>query len=249
MIKRIIDFLFFCLFHKPYKDIKFAIKILKKNKLAKKNVKIEQRRKLLLSDCREIGGYDYGKGQRKKYKKRLCDIVKKSVSGRQKALFIQALAEFYDVKTVIEFGTSLGFSAMYLKNAESTPNVITIEGNTDIAEIAKENFLQTGLEIDLEVNRFENFIKKYNKTADMFFIDGNHSYDATLRYFDFALNHLSEKGIILFDDIRWSDGMLKSWKKIIEKTKTGIFVDIGSMGLFINSNEKKDIYCNFIFLQ
>ncbi len=250
MLKRILNFLLTCIKYPSNKDIKFAIKILKKNKVAKKNIKIDQKRKILLKNCSEIKGEDFGKGSRRYDKQRICDILKVSVSGKKKCAFIQALVEFYNVKKVIEFGTSLGFSAMYMKNANTNPHVITIEGNEGIARIARNNFDELDFDIELKIQNFDDFIKNFSATKkiDLFYIDGNHQYDATFRYFEFSLRHLKSDGIVIFDDIRWSDDMLKVWRDIISQAKTGIFIDIGSMGIFINSDSAKKIFCNIFFL-
>ena len=48
----------------------------------------------------------------------------------------------------------------------------------------------------------------------MVFIDGNHSEDATIRYFEESIKYSDQKTILIFDDIHWSSGMEKAWDYI-----------------------------------
>jgi predicted O-methyltransferase YrrM len=116
--------------------------------------------------------------------------------------------------TIIELGTAFGVSTMYLSAANPDARVITVEANPQLAKIAS---------IAFETFNYGN-IKVLNKTFEdslpelrplisagtLVFIDGNHAFEATMNYFSF----FSEAGILVFDDIRWSDGMKKVWRAI-----------------------------------
>jgi hypothetical protein len=50
--------------------------------------------------------------------------------------------------------------------------------------------------------------------------------------------------MIVFDDIRWSDGMLKAWKKIMADPGVKISMDLFCMGIVVlNTNIPKQ---NFV---
>ena len=45
-------------------------------------------------------------------------------------------------------------------------------------------------------------------------MDANHRYDATMRYFHLISKRISEKGIIVLDDIHYSKEMGRAWKEL-----------------------------------
>jgi len=65
----------------------------------------------------------------------------------------------------------------------------------------------------------------------MIFIDGNHTYRATLHYFEYFIERLNTDSFIVFDDIHWSLGMEEAWKKIIADKRITLSVDIFEMGI------------------
>ena len=51
----------------------------------------------------------------------------------------------------------------------------------------------------------------------MVFVDGNHRWIPTLRYFETLMPMISESGMIIFDDIHWSGEMEDAWAADIRK--------------------------------
>jgi predicted O-methyltransferase YrrM len=91
------------------------------------------------------------------------------------------------------------------------------------AKIALENFKKLDCtNIDTIVGEFgETFSKKLaeKSNVNMAFIDGNHSEDATIRYFKESIKYSDQKTILIFDDIHWSSGMEKAWDYIKKSQK------------------------------
>jgi len=65
----------------------------------------------------------------------------------------------------------------------------------------------------------------------MIFVDGNHTYKATVRYFNAFKGIHCNSIIMIFDDINWSNDMLRAWKKIRNSSNTGIIIDLYRMGI------------------
>ncbi len=159
---------------------------------------------------------------------------------------LKNLVEFFRAKKVLELGTSLGITTLYLASAEHNPHITTVEGAETIAKIAKENFSSFGFDIKLIVNDFDSFWKQNTEIYDIVFIDGNHTFDATVRYFDFA-KKLNNNIIIVFDDIRWSRQMYQVWQQIEKKSDKGIFIDLFKMGIAIfNENFDRKEFAYFM---
>jgi hypothetical protein len=51
--------------------------------------------------------------------------------------------------------------------------------------------------------------------------------------------YLSERAIVVFDDISWSSGMKQAWKYIANHSKIGIAVDLQEIGICMLDNQQK----------
>jgi predicted O-methyltransferase YrrM len=49
---------------------------------------------------------------------------------------------------------------------------------------------------------------------DFVYIDGNHRYEPTMKYFDLLMQYSHEGTILVSDDIHWSLEMTQAWKAI-----------------------------------
>jgi hypothetical protein len=74
----------------------------------------------------------------------------------------------------------------------------------------------------------------------MIIVDGEHTEKATLRYYHQIIDSLPEV-IIVFDDIRWSDGMFSAWNKIIENGNQ-VSIDCFLFGIIIRKDGLSDYY-------
>lgn len=231
--------------YKKTTTINNAIKVLKTINKTKKNINIEKIRLKLLKQVQIIHIEDLGAGSKlkKNNERKISYIVKSSVSKTKYCKFYRDLIEEFDLKKVLEFGTSLGITSMYMKSAKNNPDVITVEGDKGIAKIAKNNFLENNKNknIELLVVNFDDFLldKNYiNTKFDLIFLDGNHRKEATIRYFKELENRLTKNAIFIFDDIRWSKGMYEAWQEIYLSKKNGLFLDLFKIGIYF-----KDDFC------
>ena len=140
-------------------------------------------------------------------------------------------------KRVLEMGTCLGISAAYLASAliQTGGRLFTLEGAPTFAERAKHNLQRLGLDnVDLRIGRFTGTLEvalREMNSVDFVFVDGHHAEEPTLTYFELILPYTSGETVIVFDDIRWSKGMSKAWKRICAHQRVRSTVDLGSMGV------------------
>ena len=64
---------------------------------------------------------------------------------------------------------------------------------------------------------------------------------ATVTYFEQLIPHLDDTAIIIFDDISWSDGMPRAWKKIISREGIVATVDLKKLGIVIMRNKSEHV--------
>lgn len=151
------------------------------------------------------------------------------------------LVEHFKPQTIIEFGTSLGISSLYLAMAQPDAQVFTIEGCTTKSEQAATNFNSMQVSnIEQFIGRFDIVLPDVIKRAgrvDFAFIDGNHTYEATLSYFEALLQISNNDTVFVFDDIHWSAGMQKAWNEITEHEKVTTSIDLFRMGVVFLKKE------------
>ena len=118
-----------------------------------------------------------------------------------------------------------------------------MEGAKAVAEVAKRNFEKLGLKnIELiEGNFDETLLPTIQKmvTVDMAFVDGNHRYEPTVRYFKELLPALHEYSILVFDDIHWSKEMEQAWEEIKQYPSVTLSIDLFFIGLVFFRKEQK----------
>jgi predicted O-methyltransferase YrrM len=163
------------------------------------------------------------------------------------SLFLHKLIREFQPEKGLEFGTSLGLSAAYLASGmtiNGKGKLITMEGSLSLVESAIKNFTKIGLiNIETVQGRFADNLDKVlteNNPLDFVFIDAHHDKDATIGYFQTILPYLSENCIVVFDDIRWSKGMKKAFKQIIETPQVRYVFDLKEMGVCILGSEQEE---------
>jgi len=199
--------------------------------------KIEALRKELKSDQRIIKVTDLGAGSRKQLtnKRRISSIAKSSLNTAFWSESIYNLIEHLQPALIVELGTSLGINTLYLASANPTSKTVSFEGCPEIAKIARSNFSKFP-EIDIQViegnidHTLPLFLEK-NQNGSFFYIDANHTYEATKRYFELIISNSAQNAVLIFDDIHWSAGMHKAWQEIIRHPKVQLSIDLFKIGI------------------
>ena len=207
--------------------------------------KIENLRCQLLADNRFLEVEDFGAGSVSGNKKQrsVAAIAKNAAKPAKFGQLLFRMANNYQPAVVIELGTSLGLSAAYLAMGNPAARLITCEGATAVAAVAKQNFALLGIEnIETITGNFDESLPAIlHRTAgiDLVFIDGNHRAAPTLRYFEQLLQRINGHGILIFDDIHWSEDMEQAWQTIKSHPAVMLTIDLFFIGLvFFNPDFK-----------
>lgn len=206
--------------------------------------KIEERRQALRHTKDTVHVTDLGAGSWKTSERTISDIAKKSLKRKEYAQLIYRITNYFSPKITIELGTSLGITTSYISQGYRDGQVVTIEGCPNVSKIAQETFdFIRCKNIIRQVGNFDDVLPAILKThshPDMIFIDGNHNYEATIKYFNLFLKHTQDDAIFIFDDIHWSEGMEKAWREIKQHPKVKISIDIYEMGFIFLRNENHE---------
>lgn len=216
---------------------------------------VESLRARLRSSSTEISITDYGAGSRDRrltseemyrgrvFSKTIGQVAQRTSKPYRWSLLLFKLVRKFEPSVCLELGTSLGISTAYqaagLKlNREG--GIVTLEGAESSAALARENF--QGLDLDnvtTVVGRFQDtldgVLDRYGP-IDLAFIDGHHDEQATLAYFEQIYPSLSERAVLVFDDISWSEGMERAWSAIEADTRVELSVGLSQLGIcFLDS--------------
>ncbi len=202
---------------------------------------IEERRQAMLHSDRKIEITDLGSGTAGNgavYQRSIADIARTGLEtprvGQLLFKWIVCLGhEAQRPLEIVELGTSLGITTAYLAAADSRNRITTFEGCPTVADIARHNWEKLNLHnIYLIEGNIDNTLYNYaHEKIDIAFIDANHTYEATLRYFDYIAALAHEKSILVIDDIHHSPQMHAAWQHICGHPQVTSTMDIWNAGI------------------
>jgi predicted O-methyltransferase YrrM len=206
-------------------------------------------REQLLHNQQSIEVLDLGAGSKRMSNKRnIADIARYSLVTKKHGELLFRLINYFKPETILELGTSLGLSSLYMAHAASKAQILSIEGCPNIHAFAKQLLANSGVK-NIEVinssfdQAFETTLK--DKKFDLVFIDGNHTYEATIKYFHELLKHTNENSLLIFDDIYWTAGMTQAWEEIKTHPAVTLSIDLYKVGLifFRKENKQQEHFC------
>jgi len=191
--------------------------------------KIEKARKHFKKSNYELGYYvptsnntnvNSSETQDQPIMRRVRDVVKASAP-LSKCLLLFRLIREYCPTIVLELGTNIGISAAFQASAlklNGNGNLITLEGNQHKAEVAKKMITELKLDnTEVIIGKFQDTLEECLKNIpqiDFAYVDGDHHELPTLNYSNLIKQHKAPETIIVFDDIDWSEGMIRAWNTL-----------------------------------
>ena len=198
---------------------------------------IEKIRKKLIRDNRVISVKDLGSGsdRMKGNLRMISDIARfSSLPAKYGRLLTRFAGEFGDAG-ILELGTSLGISTMYLAAGQKECKVHTIEGCPETLYVARENFNCCGFSgIKSLSGSFDEMIPQFMEekiTPGLVFIDGDHRKPSVIKYFEKIKQFSGENSVIILDDIHISSEMGEAWEHIKMDKNVSLTVDIYRFGI------------------
>ncbi len=117
--------------------------------------------------------------------------------------FVKQLIRIKDVKSILEIGTAIGYSAMHFASCDPSINVWTIERKEEMYEQALSNIKDFGYESQVNVifsDALEAFeLLPTDQSFDMIFIDAAKA--QSQKFFELYEPLLKDDGIIITDNI------------------------------------------------
>lgn len=208
--------------------------------------RVEVIRTRMLADNTELLIQDLGAGSAitSSNRRSVASIAKTAVKPRKFGQLLYRMVKYYQPRTILELGTSLGITTSYLALANPQAKVVTIEGASTIAAKARENFAALGLtNVESIIGNFDDILESVlmqNPGIDFVFLDGNHRQEPTERYFRQLLPHVHNDTLLIFDDIHWSKEMDNAWANIVQHEAVTCDIDLFYIGIISFRKEFKE---------
>jgi predicted O-methyltransferase YrrM len=197
---------------------------------------IEQLRAKLLKNKSQVHMHDLGAGSAytKAALRTVADIARQSATPAKLAQLYQRIAISAGAKKIIELGTNLGLTTLYLADKEDT-RVYTLEGSPALANIAQLHFdffakkNITLMEGDIDATLPE--LLQSPEKLGLVLMDANHRYDPTWRYYNQLMKRIGDKTVFIIDDIYYSPEMTRAWNEIRKHELVYGSIDLYRCGL------------------
>lgn len=203
------------------------------------------RRKMIKSDA-QIDFVDYGTGKKNGWRA-LSELAANTAKNAKYSRLLYRLVKAVKPQYALELGTGTGITALYQALALNPETPLhTIEGSPKLSEVAQFNAEQCGLDqnIVFHAGTFESVLPDLLSNmprVDYAYIDGNHSYQPTLHYFDMLMPKLHPNSVLVFDDINWSEEMKNAWAVIKNHKNVSVSIDIFALGIvFFRQGQEKE---------
>lgn len=210
---------------------------------------LEILRKALKQDESPLSKQDLGAGASRNPMQTttVASIAKNSQSFPITAQFLFRLTNWLQPKTMVELGTSLGIATIYQALGAKAGQMYSIEGCPNTAAVARsvvQDFKVTN--IDIAQGNFDDLLPLHLQkiqSLDYIFVDGNHLETPTIAYFEMCLPFINENTVMVFHDIRWSQGMANAWAYIQQHQVVTLTIEIYDVGVVFfkkNIGEKQN---------
>lgn len=191
----------------------------------------------MLADDTMLNVRDFGTGN--SGQRKVKDIARRSSTDVRYGGVMQKIIDAFKVESILELGTSVGIGTMFLARTNAKAEVTTVEGCPETCKFAKSEFAKRKItNVNFINDDFDHLFASNalkDQHFDLAFIDGNHTSEATIRYFDNIIKRYNnKKSIIIVDDINWSRDMYDAWKEISSRMPDSLRINLFRMGIIFS---------------
>lgn len=141
----------------------------------------------------------------------------------------------HNVKTILEIGTAIGYSAIRMALIDSDIRVVTIERDQNRYDEALKNISDIGLENQITPILNDAFDVVLNEKFDLIFIDAAKA--QYIKFFEKFKNNLSENGVIISDNLNFH-GLTHGNHKNLSRNVKGLVRKINLYIEFLKDNKE-----------
>ncbi len=155
------------------------------------------------------------------------------------AMCLAAAVRCWQPQSVLELGTGFGISGAYMAKAlPAGGRLMTVDWSEERLHAARTLFDSLGVDDRVTTvpgsfdDSLPDVLRQIGK-VDLAFVDGNHTYAATIRYVESILRHSTGGALIILDDINYDDAMAAAWAELSASTLFEATVSLRDMGAML----------------
>jgi len=214
---------------------------------------IELFRRILRKNRYRIYLTDYGAGSKANPSqwREIRDIVRHGAVSPTTGRYLFRTVLFQNPSNILELGTSLGISTLYLRMAGKASPFITLEGCPETAGEARNNLLQMGYsDVKVVTGPFSEtlpLVLACFPRLDLLYLDGDHRAAASYGYFLQCLEKAASGTIFIVADIHWSTEMEASWARMRAHPRVRGSLDLFRLGfLFFDERLTHPVHADIV---
>jgi len=154
------------------------------------------------------------------------------------------LVDFCKPDTILELGTSLGISTLYLRAGALNAKLLTVEGSPEVAAQAQKHFARQHVnDIEVRIGKFQDQLPgalQELQKLDLLYLDGDHREKPTLNYVEQCLSYAHAQSVFVIADIYWSEEMQTAWQKLRSHPRVRLSVDVFHFGILFFREEQRE---------
>lgn len=139
------------------------------------------------------------------------------------------------VKTILEIGSAIGYSAIKMALVDPNVHVTTIERDQERYELACQNIHEFGLEKQITIVKADAFDIELTEQYDLIFIDAAKS--QYIKFFEKFKKNLKEDGTIISDNLEFH-GLVHTKEKIESRNVRQLVRKINAYITFLEENKE-----------
>lgn len=208
---------------------------------------IETDRKKYRCDPTPVLASDPGAGSSRPSSRTIASVARHALKPPAQAAFLFRLARFHGACRALELGTCLGTTSRYLaRGLKPEGQLHTIEGVPEFYHVAAQSFnREASGRIVPHAGHFDEVLPELLRREghfDFVFLDGNHRYEATMRYVNKIIPYCTPDAMIVLDDIYWSREMARAWNEMRADPRFPLTLDFYHVGILVLSarQQKED---------
>ena len=150
-------------------------------------------------------------------------------------LFLEKYIKDNNVKTILEIGTAIGYSAARMARVDEKIKVTTIERDKKRYDLAKENVRQLNLKDQITLIFADALEYETKEKFDLIFIDAAKA--QSINFFEKYKKNLKNQGTIITDNLDFH-GLTKNPEEIQSKNLRSLVKKINNYKIFLENNKE-----------
>lgn len=125
----------------------------------------------------------------------------------------------YNVKSILEIGTAIGYSAIVMASIDKSIKITTIERDSERYQLAINNVKKYHLDNQINIIYGDASLVEVSGEFDLIFIDASKGHN--IEFFNRYQPYLKEKGVIITDNLSFH-GLVEDETLVKTKNQRGI---------------------------